>query len=84
MTDRPNGRFSRRGLLRGAAAASALSAVPPALRRAGAGEGDLARRLREAQGAPVLRKELVPRPVILSSVELLRSGRFFLRPRPVG
>ena len=80
MTDGPNGRFSRRGFVKGTVAAAALSVAPPALGRAGAAEGarDLARRLREAQAAPVLRKELLPRPVILSSVELLRSGRFFL------
>jgi L-alanine-DL-glutamate epimerase-like enolase superfamily enzyme len=80
MTDGPNGRFSRRGFVKGTVAAAALSVAPPALGRAGAAEraSDLARRLREAQVAPVLRKELLPRPVILSSVDLLRSGRFFL------
>jgi L-alanine-DL-glutamate epimerase-like enolase superfamily enzyme len=39
---------------------------------------DLARRLRDAAEAPVLRRELFAGPVTLRSIELLRSGRFFL------
>ena len=42
------------------------------------GRGDLARRLKGAAQAPVLRRDLFPRPVTLSSVELLRSRRHFL------
>jgi L-alanine-DL-glutamate epimerase-like enolase superfamily enzyme len=68
---------SRRDLLgRGGAAGLgwllARRAVPSA---AGA---DRARRLLEAIAAPALRKDLFPRPVILSAVELLRNGRSFL------
>jgi len=76
MTRSADPRISRRGFLKGGAAAGALSLPPPAPRPAGA--DDLARRLRDALAAPVLRRDLFPRPVTLASVELLRSGRFFL------
>jgi len=69
-------RISRRGFLKGGAAAAALSLAPPATRPAGA--DDLPRRLRDALAAPALRRDLFPRPVTLAAVELLRSGRFFL------
>jgi L-alanine-DL-glutamate epimerase-like enolase superfamily enzyme len=73
-------RLSRRRFLEGGAAAAALAASRPTPAGAGPGESreDLARRLRDAAQAPVLRKELFPRPVTLAGVELLRADRFFL------
>jgi L-alanine-DL-glutamate epimerase-like enolase superfamily enzyme len=72
-------RASRRGFLRASlASAGVLAAARPGRPGAAEARPDLARRLREAAEAPVLRKELFPRPVTLQSVDLLRSGRFFL------
>jgi L-alanine-DL-glutamate epimerase-like enolase superfamily enzyme len=61
-------RTSRRGFLKTGAAAAVSVARP-----ASPGE-----RVSEALAAPAIRRELLPRPVTLASVELLRSGRFFL------
>ena len=78
--DRP----SRRRFLAGAAAAGSYALSSPVRSEASgdaptaAAEEDLARRLRDAAAAPVLRRELLPGPVVLESVALLRSGRFFL------
>ena len=78
MTRPADPRISRRGFLKGGAAAGALSLARPA--RGGARErtDELSRRIDAALASPVLRTDLFPRPVILVSVELLRSGRFFL------
>lgn len=84
MTQRNRPLVSRRAILTGGAAASAL-----ALARAAGTEGvasasaqeagkALAAKLRAAVAAPVLRKELFSHPVTLAKVELLRNGRFFL------
>jgi L-alanine-DL-glutamate epimerase-like enolase superfamily enzyme len=63
---------SRRGFLKTGAAAAAASLTRPALSEA---QGA---RVSEALAAPALKRELFPRPVTLASVELLKSGRFFL------
>ncbi len=73
MTRPASARISRRGFLKAGAATGALPLAAPAL-----ASEDLSRRLREVVAAPVLEKGLFPRPVTLASVELLRSGRFFL------
>ena len=81
----PNRRIvSRRAILTGGAAASAL-----ALARAAGTESvasvsaqeagkALAAKLRAAVEAPVLRRSLFARPVTIERIELLRNGRFFL------
>jgi L-alanine-DL-glutamate epimerase-like enolase superfamily enzyme len=71
-------RVSRRGFLKSGAAAGVLSLAGPGVAQTAEAQADLAERLRAAVAAPVLRKELFPRPVRIASVELLRSGRFFL------
>jgi L-alanine-DL-glutamate epimerase-like enolase superfamily enzyme len=55
-------------------------AAASGIAQAGAAEAraDLGRRLREAAAAPALRRDLFPRPVLLSSVELLKGGSHFL------
>jgi L-alanine-DL-glutamate epimerase-like enolase superfamily enzyme len=68
----------RRRFLRSGAAAGAFSLAGPGRARSEEERADLGERLRAASAAPVLRTELFPRPVTLSGVELLRSGRFFL------
>jgi L-alanine-DL-glutamate epimerase-like enolase superfamily enzyme len=71
-------------LLKSGAAAGTLAVAGSAHARPeprppeGEAREDLGRRLREAVQAPVLRQDLFPQPVTLASVELLRSGRFFL------
>jgi L-alanine-DL-glutamate epimerase-like enolase superfamily enzyme len=81
MTRPPETVSSRRRFLARATAAGALGSLPPGVAaRGGAGEKGalLARRLRDAASAPVLRPDALPKPVVVSSVELLRSGRSFL------
>jgi L-alanine-DL-glutamate epimerase-like enolase superfamily enzyme len=63
---------SRRGFLKTGAAAAAASLTRPALSEAQGAP------VSEALAAPALKRELFPRPVTLASVELLKSGRFFL------
>jgi L-alanine-DL-glutamate epimerase-like enolase superfamily enzyme len=71
-------RFVAGGLAAGAAAVSPSVSVRSARAAARSADPDLPRRLREAAEAPVLRRDLFPRAVTLRSVELLRSGRYFL------
>ena len=75
---------SRRAILAGGAAAGACAlartlgadgANPSAVQDA---RRALAATLRDACTAPVLQRALFPRPVTIETVELLRSGRFFL------
>jgi L-alanine-DL-glutamate epimerase-like enolase superfamily enzyme len=73
----------RRAFLKTGASTAALAFGAPPLVRALEGQAKDARaglseRLRQAAEAPVVRRELFPRPVTLSKVELLRNGRFFL------
>jgi L-alanine-DL-glutamate epimerase-like enolase superfamily enzyme len=74
--------LSRRTFLAAAAASGAAAAVGPAAAARAPAEpdarADLAARLRAAAQAPVLQKALFPHAVTISSVELLRNGRFFL------
>jgi len=64
-------RTGRRRFLKAGAAAAALSVARPGASRA-------QERVSAALSARALRRELFPRPVTLGSVELLRSGRYFL------
>jgi len=64
-------RTGRRRFLKASAAAAALSVARPGASRA-------QERVSAALLARALRRELFPRPVTLGSVELLRSGRYFL------
>ena len=75
---RPAPPASRRRFLKGGAVAGALSLAAPAAARSADARADLAEKLRAAAAAPTLQRELFPRPVTVSSVELLRAGRFFL------
>ncbi len=72
--------INRRDLLK-LTAASAL--LPPIVGRAAtADEPDLRERLLVAQASPVLRRDRLPEPIVIESVELLRHGeQFFVRVR---
>jgi L-alanine-DL-glutamate epimerase-like enolase superfamily enzyme len=74
---------SRRRFLAAGAAAVTLAQARGSRAQSSASElalarTDLGQRLREAVQAPVLRRDLFQHPVTLRSIELLRSGRFFL------
>jgi L-alanine-DL-glutamate epimerase-like enolase superfamily enzyme len=69
---------SRRLFLQGAASAGVLGTIGTKSAAAGEAKADLARRLQQAAAAPVLRPDTFPRPIVLSEVELLRSGKHFL------
>jgi L-alanine-DL-glutamate epimerase-like enolase superfamily enzyme len=69
-------RTSRRDLLKLGAASGALSVAQAAGAREDTDE--LSRRIDAALASPLLRADLFPRPIRIASVELLRSGRFFL------
>jgi len=73
--------LSRRAFL-AATAAAGVAGVPRLSGQGGAASGgaraDLAGRLRAAVEAPVLKRDLFLQPVKLTSVDLLRNGRFFL------
>ncbi|HSD65052.1 MAG TPA: mandelate racemase/muconate lactonizing enzyme family protein [Vicinamibacteria bacterium] len=74
----PGRRGSRRDLLKLGAAAGALSLARSAIAGARERPGALSSRIDAALASPLLRADLFPRPVRVASVELLRSGRFFL------
>jgi hypothetical protein len=69
---------SRRLFLQGAASVGVLGTIGTKNAVAGEAKADLARRLQQAAAAPVLRRDIFPRPIVLSGVELLRSGRHFI------
>ena len=71
-------RVSRRDLLRRGAAAGTLSLARPATAGTRESTDELSRRIDAALASPVVRADLLPQPVRIASVELLRRGRFFL------
>jgi L-alanine-DL-glutamate epimerase-like enolase superfamily enzyme len=68
---------TRRNFIRNATAAAGL-AVAFRSRRAEAADNPLRRRLDEILASPVLRRDLITRPVHVASIELLKGGEDFL------